>query len=293
MVRPAAFGYNEETAANNYFQNSDQKNNTHLQQQALLQFDAMVKLLEANGIDVLVLNDDAHPPKPDAIFPNNWFCCNKDMIQVFPMYATSRRLEKNWQMIDAIKEKTGISIIKDWGAYEDKNMFLEGTGSMVLDHEHKIAYACLSQRTNEDLFQQFCKENNYLPVAFAAADESGREIYHTNVMMSIGQRLAIICTDAIVNDIDRKKIIHELETTGHEIINISFQQMNHFAGNMLELINDKNEILLLMSRTAMNTLHNDQLSVIQKYARIVAPDIDIIERAAGGSVRCMVAELLY
>ena len=293
MVRPAAFGFNEETALNNHFQNSEQKNNAALQEQAVEEFDAMVTLLQDNGIDVLILSDTPLPPKPDAVFPNNWFCCNNGMIQVFPMYAPSRRLEKNWAMIDAVKEKTGISIVKDWGSYEEKSMFLEGTGSMIIDHEHNIAYACISARTDEKLFGQFCKENNYLPICFAAADESGREIYHTNVMMCVAHKFAVICLDAITGDIDRKKIIHELETTGHEIIDISFEQMNSFAGNMLELVNDKDEHVLLMSRTAFNSLNFAQLEAIRQYATILSPDVSTIEQAAGGSVRCMVAELFY
>lgn len=293
MVRPAAFGFNEETALNNYFQKADQKNNTSLQEKALHEFDAMVDLLQQNRIDVLILNDETQPPKPDAIFPNNWFCCNNGMIQVFPMYAPSRRLEKNQALIDAVKEKSGIQTVKDWGAYEEKNMFLEGTGSMIIDHVYNIAYACLSARTNENLFNQFCKENNYLPICFTAADKSGREIYHTNVLMCIAARFAVICLDAIKDRIDRKKIIHELETTGHEIINISFEQMDHFAGNMLELLNDKNEPVLVMSKTAFNSLDTAQTETIRKYATIISPDVSTIERAAGGSVRCMMAELFY
>ncbi|RYF81649.1 MAG: amidinotransferase [Chitinophagaceae bacterium] len=293
MVRPAAFGFNEETAANNYFQNNETQSNTNLQQEALLQFDAMVLLLQQNGIDVLVLNDEPLPPKPDAIFPNNWFCCNKNLIQVFPMYAPSRRLEKNWQMIDAIKNKTGISVVKDWGAYEEKNIFLEGTGSIIIDQANNIAYACISARTNKELFEQFCKENNYLPIAFEAADQQGREIYHTNVMMCVASNFAVICINAIKEEIDRKKIIHELETTGHQIIPISFEQMNQFAGNMLELINDKNELVVVMSQTAFKSLLPTQIEIINQYSRIIAPDVSVIEQAAGGSVRCMIAELFY
>ena len=291
MVRPAAFGFNEETAVDNHFQH--QQYNIDLQQQALQQFDAMVSLLRDNGIDVLVLNDEPLPPKPDAVFPNNWFCCNKAMIQVFPMYAPSRRLEKNWNMIDAVKDQTGISVVKDWGSYEERNMFLEGTGSMIIDHDHKIAYACISARTNEDLFNQFCKENNYLPISFIAGDEAGREIYHTNVMLCVGKSFAVICLDAIREEIDRKKIIHELQTTGHEIIDISFEQMNNFAGNMLELLNEKDEHIVVMSQTAFHSLKSHQLERLRQYARIVSPDVSIIEQAAGGSVRCMMAELFY
>ncbi|MBC7936835.1 MAG: amidinotransferase [Rhizobacter sp.] len=293
MVRPSAFGFNNETAINNHFQKKKQLNNWDLQEHALQQFDDMVSLLRANGIDVLILDDNPAPPRPDAIFPNNWFCCNRSMIQVFPMFAPSRRLEKNWKMIDAIKDKTGISIVKDWGPYEEKNMFLEGTGSMVIDHDHKIAYACSSVRTDESLFNQFCKENNYLPIYFTAADEDGREIYHTNVMMCIGKSFAVICLRAIEEDIDRKKIIHELQTTGHEIIDISFEQMNHFAGNMLELLTNNSEHIVVMSKTAFNSLQTIQVETIRKCARILSPDVSVIEKAAGGSVRCMMAELFY
>ena len=293
MVRPAAFGYNEETADNNHFQTKIQQEQSQLHSRALAQFDAMVALLRDNGIDVLVFQDEPQPPKPDAIFPNNWFCCSKNMIQVFPMFAPSRRLEKNWDLLDEVRQQTGIAVVKDWGSYEEKNMFLEGTGSMIIDHDHNIAYACLSARTEESLFKQFCKENNYLPLAFSAADEKGREIYHTNVMMAIGQNFAVVCLDAIIDSIDRKKILHELQTTGHEIIDISFEQMKAFAGNMLELLNDKEETILVMSLTAFRSLSEHQLQTIRKYARIIHPDVSDIERTAGGSVRCMMAELFY
>ena len=293
MVRPAAFGFNEETASNNYFQDIAQKNNDALQQSALEQFDSMVTLLRQNDIDVLVLQDETPPAKPDAVFPNNWFCCNNNMIQVFPMQAANRRLEKNWQFIDAIKEKTGIPIVKDWGSYEEKEMYLEGTGSMIIDHNNNMAYACISLRTNEDLFIQFCKENNYTPIAFNASDDEQRPIYHTNVMMCVGERFAVICLDAIPDEIDRKKLVHELQTTGHEIIPISLDQMKNFAGNMLEVLDNNDGHILVMSKTAHDILTPDQLSRLTKYARIISPDVHLIERAAGGSVRCMMAELFY
>lgn len=293
MVRPAAFGYNGETAINNHFQQQMADDNAVLQEQAVIQFDRLVSLLRTNGIDVLVLEDKSDPPKPDAVFPNNWFCCNNGLIQVFPLFAESRRLEKNRAMIDAIKAHAGISIVKDWGSYEKQQLFLEGTGSMVIDHSHDIAYACLSARTSESLFRQFCEENNYLPICFSAKDEQGREIYHTNVMLCIAERFSIVCLDAITTPIDLEKIRHELETTGHEIIPITFDQMNSFAGNMLELINDKEEVILLMSKRAFDVLHADQLEKIEQYARIIHADVGVIEQAAGGSVRCMVAELFY
>lgn len=293
MVRPAAFGFNEETAANNFFQDNNQPDNTTLQQKALEQFDAMVLLLRNNGIDVLVLDDELSPRKPDAIFPNNWFSCNKNVISIFPMYAPNRRIEKRPELVEAIKNKTGITRVSDWSHYENDHLFLEGTGSMIIDHDHNIAYACLSERTDESLFSRFCKDNNYLPVAFAANDSAGRDIYHTNVMMCIGKKLAVICLNAITNDIDRVKVVHELKTTGHEIIDISFEQMNHFAGNMLELVNDKNEPLLVMSKTAFDVLLPSQIETLGNYAAILCPDVSVIEKAGGGSVRCMMAELFY
>lgn len=293
MVRPAAFGFNEETAANNFFQDSGLQSNTALQEKALEQFDAMALLLQNNGIDVLILNDTVSPQKPDAVFPNNWFSCNNNAITIFPMFATNRRIEKRQELVDIIRRKTGITTVNDWSHYEQENIFLEGTGSMIIDREHNIAYACLSERTNENLFNRFCKENNYLPIAFAAADESGRQIYHTNVMMCVGKKLAVVCLDAITNDIDRKKVVHELQTTGHEIIDISFEQMNHFAGNMLELVNDKNKPLLVMSKTAFNILSPSQIETLSNHATILHPDIYVIEKAGGGSVRCMMAELFY
>lgn len=292
MVRPMAFGYNEQTAANNYFQKKESTVfNVH--ELALKEFDTMVALLKSNGIDVLVLQDSVSPPKPDAIFPNNWFCCNNGLIQLFPMYAPNRRLEKHKQIIEAIQSKTGVLILKDWSAYEEKNMFLEGTGSMVIDYVFNIAYACISARTNKELFEQFCKENNYLPISFEAADAGGNEIYHTNVMMALGEKIAVVCLAAVKNEIEKTKLLHELQTTGHQIVDISFEQMNHFAGNMLELINNKNERLMVMSKQAYSALTPQQIATIEQYNRIITPDIGSIENIGGGSVRCMMAELFY
>lgn len=293
MVRPASFGFNEETAADNFFQDPAQKESTILQEAALAEFDAMVALLQENGINVLVLQDNPLPPKPDAVFLNNWFCCNNGMIQVFPMHSRNRRLEKSWDIIDAIRLQTGISVVKDWGSYEEKEMFLESTGSIVFDHNNRLAYACISARTNENLFRQFCKENNYTPLPFNAADPTGRPVYHTNVLMCIGKKFAVICLDAIPGTTDRLKVVHELETTGHEIIDISFEQVNRFAGNMLELVNDKDDPLLVMSKTAYDSLLSSQIKTLRSYATIISPDISMIEKAGGGSVRCMMAELFY
>ena len=293
MVRPAAFGFNEETAANNFFQDINQKNNVQLQQLALQQFDAMVLLLRSHEIDVLVLQDTATPEKPDAIFPNNWFSCQENAITIFPLFAQNRRTEKREQLIEELKLKTGIAIVNDWSVFEEKEKYLEGTGSMVIDHEHRKIYACFSERTDKDLLESFCRKNNYTPISFSAADENGNEIYHTNVMMNVGNRFAVICLDAIPKDAERKMVMHQLETTRHEIVAISFAQMNNFAGNMLQLINKKGEYFLVMSKTAFDSLTPQQVTSLQKYSTIISPNVSHIEKAAGGSVRCMMAELFY
>ena len=293
MLRPAAFGYNEQTSHNNFFQDSAQQNNEVLQELALKEFDAAVSLLRSHAIDVLILEDTVSPQKPDAVFPNNWFCCNNKMINLFPMYAPNRRIEKRTEHIEAIKNKTGIQTIKDWSSYEDTGQYLEGTGSMIFDHIFRIIYACKSERTDEELFKQYCLQNKFTPVLFAAADKSGHEIYHTNVMMCLGEKFAVICLDAIDNAIDKIIMVHELETSGHEIISISQQQMKQFAGNMLFLINKKGDPLLVMSTTALGSLSQDQVSSLQKHATLITPDVIHIEKASGGSIRCMMAELFY
>ncbi len=293
MVRPAAFGFNEETALNNHFQENSQQNNSQLQQLAMQQFDAMVQLLFSHGIEVLVLKDTADPKKPDAIFPNNWFSCNNGKITIYPMQAKNRRIEKRKDLIEILKNKTGITIINDWSEFEKNEMFLEGTGSMIIDHDYRIIYACLSARTNETLLKDYCKKNNYTLIAFNAADKNGNEIYHTNVMMCVGNRFAVICLDAVTNDIERKVIVNNLQITGHEIVDISFTQMNSFAGNMLQLMNKKGEYFLVMSTTAFESLTHKQILTLQKYSTIITPDVNYIEKASGGSVRCMMAELFY
>lgn len=291
MVRPAAFGYNEETALNNFFQQNT--GGDDLQQLALRQFDKMVALLRSKGIEVLVLNDDKETIKPDAIFPNNWFSCNNGQITIFPMEAVNRRREKRQELIDEIKRKTGIEDLHDLSNHEVEEIYLEGTGSIVFDHPNKIAYACYSTRTNPELLEAYCRSIQYLPIGFTAGDELGRPIYHTNVMMCVGERFAIICMEAVLDDIDKKKIHHELTSTGHELINISFQQMNHFAGNMLELRNNAGEHFLVMSSSAREVLDQTQINIIQKHAEILTVDVSVIESTAGGSARCMIAELFY
>ena len=291
MVRPAAFGFNEETAVNNFFQDASQKNNLSLQQSALKEFDAMVAMLQKNNIDVIVLNDTLEPAKPDAVFPNNWFSCRNGEITIFPMFAKNRRQERRTELVEEIKSKTGITKINDWSCYENDDQFLEGTGSIVFDHENCMAYACISSRTDENMFVKYAGQMNYKPISFMASDEAGNEIYHTNVLMCIGSGYAIICTDAIKNETEKEMVTGELKKTGHQVIDISFHQVRNFAGNMLQLLSKDGKQYLLMSKTAHNSLLPDQINDLENFSTLITPDVSVIEKASGGSVRCMVAEI--
>ncbi len=292
MVRPAAFTFNQETAASNYFQYQPDKQVLSLQQKAIVEFDALVTLLRDNNVDVLVLEDEGGIEKPDAVFPNNWFCCNNNRLTVFPICALNRRPEKRPELIEILKKKTGICIVKDLSINEKKNIFLEGTGSMVIDHRNRVIFACISARTDKNLLAVYAADNNYGSVIFEAADDQGREIYHTNVLMCIGAGFAVICADAIKEKY-RAEVLQHLSETGHESVRISFEQMKAFAGNMLQLINDKNELLLVMSSTAFRSLLPTQINILEQFSRLVIADVSTIESASGGSVRCMMAELFY
>ena len=291
MVRPAAFGFNEETAVNNFFQDAAYEHNQFLQQSALQEFDAMVLLLRENNIEVIILEDNAVLIKPDAVFPNNWFTCRNGIINIFPMFANNRRLEKRTDLIEEIKTKAAVKEIKDWSSYENTGQYLEGTGSMVFDYENSTVYACRSSRTDENLFNTYAAEMSYKPVFFNATDVAGNEIYHTNVLMCIGTGYAVICVDAIKSKQEKELVTAELKKTGHHIIEISLSQMKSFAGNMLQLSNKNGKQFLLMSRTAHHSLSAIQLSNLQKFSALIVPDVTLIEKISGGSVRCMVAEI--
>jgi len=290
MVRPVSFGFNEQTAGNNHFQDREISHHpVHLQ--ALKEFEMMVEMLKNHEIEVLVVNDTPEPAKPDAVFPNNWFSCNNNAIYLFPMYALNRRTEKRKDIIEEVKKKTGITAIHDMSHHEKNSAFLEGTGSMVCDHQHKIIYACLSERTDEQLLKEYAVFTGYSTCSFSAADKNGREIYHTNVMMCIGEHFAVVCADAITNKEERHAMINKLELTGHEIILISHDQINSFAGNMLQVNSKAGVPFLLMSKTAASSLNPSQLTELKKYISPLVADVTTIEKAGGGSVRCMVAEL--
>lgn len=291
MVRPANFGFNEETAASNAFQKK-QSNNDGGQNIVLAEFDKAVNRLRTAGVNVVVFDDTAVPVKPDAIFPNNWISVHQDgTLVLYPMYAPNRRLERRWDIVEQLKSQYDINNIIDLSHYENENRFLEGTGSIVFDHLHKMAYACLSPRTYKQLLEELCDKIGYKSFSFIAQDKAGKEIYHTNVMMCIAEKFAVVCLESIINDEERKHLVETLEHTNHEVIAISLQQMNSYAGNMLSLKSTSGNDLLVMSQSAYDVLNDEQKASINRYSKIVALQIPTIETIGGGSARCMMAEV--
>lgn len=289
MIRPVNFTFNAETAVNNAFQSTHDKN---AQEVALLEFNNFVELLQKNGIDVTVVDDTNDPYTPDSIFPNNWISFHDDgTIVLYPMYAENRRRERKPHVIKQLKEKFEITRQIDLSVHENDHVFLEGTGSMVLDRENKIAYACLSQRTDLKVLNDFSRQMGFTPVAFTALDANGFPIYHTNVMMCIADQYVIICADSIANEGERENVLAAIKNSGKEIIGITLDQMNHFAGNMLQVGNKEGTKFLIMSTQAYKSLQHDQIKKIEKYNAIIHSSLETIERNGGGSARCMMAEI--
>ncbi len=289
MIEPVNFGFNAETAVNNSFQVNTKKN---IQEYALKEFNDLVSVLRLNKVNVTVIKDTAEPFTPDSIFPNNWISIHEDgNIILYPMYASNRRKERKPSVLDVLSEKFLIKDIIDLSHYENENIFLEGTGSMVLDRENKIAYACNSPRTNVGLLNEFCRITNYSSVIFNATDENETAIYHTNVMMCIADKFAVICLESITDKSEKEKVIVSLMQTKKEIVDISLKQVNSFAGNMLQIKNADDEKLLVMSTRAFESLIPDQISILSKYNRLIHASLHSIETAGGGSARCMMAEI--
>lgn len=290
MVRPASFGYNTETAQSNAFQNCPLEASSLIQKKALAEFDDMVKLLENEGIDVLVIQDSKTPAKPDAIFPNNWLSTLHDgSISLFPMLAVNRRTERRDDIIETLARKFDLQHIHDYSQPEQLDTYLEGTGSIVFDHRNRKAYACRSPRTDPELFEHYCNSIKYQAVIFDAVDEHNKAIYHTNVLMAITTKIVIICAESIDNNKD--KVLSHLTKSGRTIIEITFAQMNCFAGNMLALIGSDNHKLLILSQSAYNVLTKLQKTKIQQHLRLVPIKIPTIEKYGGESVRCMMTEI--
>lgn len=295
MVEPVAFSYNKETAVNNYFQQYENPGDASIQANALAEFKGMVDTLRSKNIDVIVVQDTIEPHTPDSIFPNNWITCHQDgRVVLYPMYAQNRRTERRSDILQLIAEKYHISEVVDYTDYENQRQFLEGTGSMVLDHKNSVAYATLSERTDKTLFLQYCKDFDYYPVYFIASQTVNNKrlpIYHTNVMMCVANSYAVVCLQTIDNITQRNAVVESLSKCSKEIIEITEQQMQQFAGNMLQVENKEGKSFLVLSQTAFKALTDDQVKRISLYNELLPIAVPTIEKYGGGSVRCMLAEI--
>lgn len=296
MIRPVNFRMNEQTAVNNYFQEDLNLKNEEINKKAQAEFDDFVKVLKNEGVTVIVESDDVLMDTPDSIFPNNWvsFHSNGD-VAIYPMFAENRRKERREEVFMRL-EREGFKIenIVDYTSAEDEGLFLEGTGSLVLDRENKIAYCAISPRADEDLFIEFCEDFDYFPVQFTAnqtVNEQRLPIYHTNVMMCIGTKLAVICLGCIDDKKERKEVVKQLKISNKTIVEISEEQMQHFAGNMLQLKGANSTDLLVMSKAAHLSLTKAQVEIIERHCKIVSSSLETIETCGGGSARCMMAEV--
>ena len=292
MIRPAQFAGNEQTSTSNSFQTSA-SSVAQVHQRALLEFTRLKETLVAAGVTVNVIDDTLQPHKPDAVFPNNWVSFHADgTVVLYPMMALNRRHERRVDILQQLSEcHYHIHHLTDLSSHESANQFLEGTGSLVLDRVNRMAYACLSPRTDPEVLGEFAQRLDYELVIFNAYDARGTPVYHTNVLMCVGSRFAVVCTAAIAESA-RAGMLHALRSTGHEVLEISMQQMHRFAGNMLELRDSRDESMVVMSKTAFDSLTPQQIKQLQQLGgRILSVDIPTIEQHGGGSVRCMIAEV--
>lgn len=297
MIRPVSFRMNEQTAVNNYYQhNLKHLSAQEIQSKALAEFDGFVTKLREAGINIVVIEDTLVPSTPDSIFPNNWISFHSSgKVGIYPMFAENRRLERREDILDTLEEKGFIiNEIIDYSSAEKEGIFLEATGSIVLDRENGIAYCALSARADEDLFIEFCEDFEYTPVVFHAYQtvNGKRElIYHTNVMMAVTQENVIVCLDAIDDKKERKSFIDHVLISGKQIVKITEEQVEHFVGNMLQVLGENNKPITVMSQAAYDSLTTDQLQILEKEATLLSSDLSTIEACGGGSARCMMAEV--
>lgn len=290
MIRPVNFSFNAQTAVNNAFQVAGA--DTGAQEKAESEFDNFVTLLRSNEIDVTVINDTPEPHTPDSIFPNNWISFHDNgTICLYPMFAENRRQERKATVIQQLKQTFNITNTLDFTDYEKDQLYLEGTGSMVLDRDHKIAYACLSPRTHKQVLDDFCKQMGYRPVIFTSVDYNAKDIYHTNVMMCVADRYVVVCLDSLPYHAEFQMMQETIGKTGKELVNISLEQMGQFAGNMLQVQNKSGEKILVMSSQAYQSLRPEQIKQLEGYNRILHAPLTTIETNGGGSARCMMAEI--
>lgn len=293
MIEPAAFGFNAETAQNNYFQINSE--NAETQTKALQEFNNFVEKLRSKGINVITVKDTLEPHSPDSIFPNNWISMHSDgTVVLYPMCAVNRRWERRNDILEILKRNFSVKEIIDFSAPENDGKFLEGTGSMIFDHDNKLAYGSVSLRLDEPLFREFCEKFGFEPVVFHSYQTANNErlpIYHTNVMMCVADQFVVICLDCIDDETERVNVVNAIVNSGKEIIEISESQMQQFAGNMLQVQNSDGKKFLVMSQSAYQSLTQEQISNIEKYSEIIYSDLETIETNGGGSARCMLAEV--
>ena len=293
MIEPVAFGFNAETAQNNYFQVNSE--NAETQGKALQEFQNFAEKLRSHGINVLTIKDTLEPHTPDSIFPNNWISMHQDgTVVLYPMCAVNRRWERRNDILETLQKNFKVKEIIDLSAPENEGKFLEGTGSMIFDHDNKLAYGSVSLRLDEKLFREFCEKFGFEPVVFHSYQTANNErlpIYHTNVMMCVADRFVVICLDCIDDETERKNVVNAIVNSGKEIVEISETQMQQFAGNMLQVQNSEGKKFLVMSQSAYQSLNSEQISNIEKYSEIIYSDLETIETNGGGSARCMLAEV--
>lgn len=294
MIKPVKFGYNEETAISNAFQQKEALATEQIQSQAAQEFDEFVALLRQHQIEVLVFEDILDPHTPDAVFPNNWISSHEDgTVILYPMMAANRRLERRKDIIDSLQNiyHFNVNQIVDYSHHEQQGRYLEGTGSVVFDYANGVAYANISDRTERSILEELCEMLQYEMIDFRAVDKQGKDIYHTNVVMCIGEAFATICLQAIPEETERQRVKDKLLSGGHEIVDINYEQLYAFAGNMLQVRNTNDEKFIILSRAAYQQLSDEQLDVLASNGKLLPVGIPTIEKFGGGSVRCMVAAI--
>ena len=293
MIRPSSFGYNEDTSKDNFFQSKvDNMNDNEIQLAAIHEFENMCSILRDHGINIILCENKKNKKLSDDVFPNNWISFHKDKYVIHSMYAESRRKEKNISFIETLNNNGfNYSLLNDYTKYEESDVFLEGTGSVVLDRKNKVAYCAISKRSDLNLFEKFCKDIGYSPITFNSYDSKGGIVYHTNVMMSIGDDFILICLESIIDKEERIRVKESIKKTAKNIIEIDLDQMESFAGNLLQL-GEKGNKIIVISQLAFNSLNRNQKEILSIDSKIVNIPIPLIQKCGGGSVRCMIAEII-
>ena len=293
MIKPYSFGFNNDTSVDNYFQKQiNNLSQSEIRLKAVEEFENMCSILKKNGINIIVFENDENKKLTDDVFPNNWISFHGNKYVIHSMYAKSRRGEKNKSFIKTLSTHNfNYTLLNDYTNYELEDIFLEGTGSVVLDRVNKHAYCSISKRSNFDLFKLFCDDIGYKPISFKSYDSRGDLIYHTNVMMSIGDDFALVCFESIKDKNEKILVKESLEKSGRKIVEITLSQVDCFAGNLIQLGDKKNKIIVI-SELAYSSLNNDQKNILSAESKIVNIPIPTIQKCGGGSVRCMIAELI-